>query len=182
MRLQDLYNAAGALTASRLAFAALMPFVLPGRWGLLFYLLAIATDVVDGMVARRTGTASSAGAAFDGWVDKTLHVNLAWSLAVADRIPDWWMLAWFSREIVQVVMHPVLMRRFRLGEGRAPQTSLLGRVTAVTLFAAVVLTLLGYDAFVLTVVTGVFGFAAGVHYGWLHLVAGATAQPPSGVG
>lgn len=173
MRLTDLLNLAGALTASRLLFAAIMPFVLAGRWGLAFYLAAIATDVVDGMVARRTGTASATGAAFDGWVDKTLHVNLAWSLAVADRIPDWWMLAWFSRELVQVVMHPVLMRRFRLGEGRAPQTSLLGRITAVLLFVAVVGTLLGQDMVLVTVVTGVSGFAAGVHYGWLHLL-----QPP----
>src|SRR5262245_51591078 len=93
VHLRDIWNPAGALTLSRLAIAAGMPFLLPTPWALPAYLLAIATDVVDGMVARRMGTASASGAALDGWIDKILHVNLGWSLAVADRIPDWWMLA-----------------------------------------------------------------------------------------
>jgi phosphatidylglycerophosphate synthase len=168
MKLRHLYNVAGALTFSRLLIAAAMPFVILGRFGLWIYLLALLTDVVDGAVARRTGTASPAGAAFDAWVDKTLHVNLAWTLAVADRIPDVWMLAWFSREILQVVMHPVLMHRFRTGTGPAPRTSLLGKITAVLLAACVVAALVGVDATVLTVSTGIAGTATGLHYAWIH--------------
>ncbi len=175
MSLRHLWNLAGALTLLRLLIAAAMPFVLRAGWGLPVYLFALLTDVADGWVARRTGTASAAGAAFDGWVDKTLHVNLAWSLAVADRMPDAWMLAWFSRELIQVVMHPVLMHRFRTGEGPPPRTSMLGRITAIALAIAVVLVMLGHDATIPTVVTGVAGTAAGLHYGWIHLVFGRRA-------
>lgn len=171
MHLRQLANVAGALTFSRLVLAAAMPFVVPTSWALWAYLLALLTDVVDGAVARRTGTASAAGAAFDGWVDKTLHVNLGWALAVHDRMPDWWMLAWFSRELIQVAMHPVLMHNFRTGQGPAPRTSLLGRVTAVLLAVAVVTVLCGGNALVPTVLTGAFGTAAGLHYGWIHLAA-----------
>lgn len=169
MKLRHLFNAAGALTLLRLLLAAAMPFFLAGGVGLAAYLFALLTDVADGMVARRTGTASAAGAAFDGWVDKTLHVNLAWSLAVADVIPDGWMLAWFSRELIQVVMHPALMHRFRLGNGPEPRTTVLGRLTTVLLAFSVVLSLVGVDALLPTVATGVLGAAAGVHYGWIHL-------------
>jgi phosphatidylglycerophosphate synthase len=169
MHLRQLRNAAGALTLSRLLIAAGMPFLLRAGLGLPFYLLALGTDVVDGMVARRTGTASAAGAALDGWVDKTLHVNLAWSLAVADTIPDVWMLAWFSREIVQLLMFPFLMHRFRLEQGPLPRTSILGRATAFLLAGSVVAVLLGRDASVLTALTGITGLAAGLHYAWIHL-------------
>lgn len=171
MQLRQLYNVAGALTFSRLLLAAAMPFVVPTPWGLWVYLFALLTDVVDGAVARRTGTASAAGAAFDGWVDKTLHVNLGWTLAVLDRMPDWWMLAWFSRELIQVVMHPVLMHNFRTGRGPAPRTSLLGRITAILLAVSTVTVLCDGDALVPTVLTGAFGTAAGLHYGWIHLLA-----------
>lgn len=169
MSLRHLWNLAGALTLLRLLIAAAMPFVVPTPYVLGVYGFALLTDVVDGWVARRTGTASAAGAAFDGWVDKTLHVNLAWSLAVADKMPDVWMLAWFSREIIQVVMHPVLMHRFRTGKGPAPRTSLLGRATAVLLAVCVVLVILGIDATIPTILTGIAGAAAGLHYGWIHL-------------
>ncbi|MDP2317419.1 MAG: CDP-alcohol phosphatidyltransferase family protein [Pseudomonadota bacterium] len=171
MHLRQLYNVAGAVTFSRLLIAAAMPFVVPTPWGLWVYLFALLTDVVDGAIARRTGTASSAGAAFDGWVDKTLHVNLAWSLAVADRIPDWWMLAWFSRELIQVAMHPVLMHGFRTGQGPAPRTSVLGRLTAVLLALCVVLSFVGLDAWLPTVLTGVIGAATGLDYARVHLLA-----------
>lgn len=179
MSLRHLWNLAGALTFLRLLLAAAMPFCLDAGWALPVYLFALLTDVVDGWVARRTGTASAAGAAFDGWVDKTLHVNLAWSMAVADLMPDEWMLAWFARELLQVVMHPVLMHRFRTGRGPAPKTSLLGRVTAVTLAVSIVLVLLGFDATVPTVLTGLAGTAAGLHYAWIHLFVGGDGHTPS---
>ena len=177
MSLRQLWNLAGALTLLRLALAAAMPFALRAGWALPVYLFALGTDVADGWTARRTGPASAAGAAFDGWVDKTLHVNLGWAMAVEDRMPDVYLLAWFAREILQVLMHPVLMHRFRRGEGPAPRTSLLGRITATSLAISVVLELVGAESLLPTVVTGVAGTAAGLHYGWIHLFA-ARRRPP----
>jgi hypothetical protein len=182
MSLRQLWNLAGALTFLRLLIAAAMPFALRAGWGIPVYAFALATDIVDGWVARRTGTASAAGAAFDGWVDKTLHVNLAWSLAVADRMPDAWMLLWFSRELIQVAMHPILMHRFRLGTGPPPRTSLLGRITAVLLSLCVVMVILGHDATVPSALTGIAGAAAGLHYGWIHLLRPSRARGEADAG
>lgn len=169
MRLHDLLTLPSALTLLRLLLAAAMPFWVGGPWVLPMYLLAIATDIFDGVLARRTGTATRAGAAFDGWVDKVLHVNLGWALAVADVIPDWFLLAWCARELVQGPLVPVLVHRFRTAKAPEPRTSFLGRATAVLLFGSVVLVLVGRDATALTLLTGAAGLAAGLQYAWFFL-------------
>lgn len=168
MRFADLRTAASLVTAARLGVAAAAPFWAPwpGAWAI--YLLAVGSDVLDGAIARRTGTASRAGAAFDAWVDKILHVNLGWSLAVADRIPDAWMLAWCARELIQGPLVPVLIHRFRVGHTAPNTTSLLGRATAVLLAVSVLTVLLGGDATVTTGLTGLAGSGAGLAYAFRH--------------
>jgi phosphatidylglycerophosphate synthase len=183
VRLRHLWNLAGLLTFVRFGMAVVVPYVVPTRWMLAFYLVALATDVADGVVARRTGTASRAGAAFDAWVDKILHVNIGWSLGVADRIPDWWLLLWFAREIPQALLHPFLMHSFRVGTNEMPRTSLLGRATAILLAITVVTVLLGRDATMLTWITGALGGASAVHYAIRHVppvVAGGVRRQAAG--
>ncbi|MFZ5478642.1 MAG: CDP-alcohol phosphatidyltransferase family protein [Myxococcota bacterium] len=168
MRLSDLWTLASAISGVRLVIACVLPFLVDGPWALPAYLLALATDVADGWVARRTGTGSDAGAALDGWLDKILHVNLAWALAVRDRVPDWFLLCWFAREILQLAMFPFLMHRFRVGTGPRPRTSEWGRATAIVLAVAMVAALVGLDATLLTLATGALGVVAGLDYARLH--------------
>lgn len=153
--------------------------MVPTPWILPVYLLALATDVADGAIARRNGTACRAGAAFDAWIDKILHVNLAWSLAVADRIPDVWMLAWFSREFVQLPLFFVLIHRVRTGDSMEPRTSVLGRITAFALAGSAICVLVGVDATAPTVLTGLAGSLAGLHYWALHLLKPRLASGPA---
>jgi phosphatidylglycerophosphate synthase len=168
MRLRDLLTLASAISTLRLGVAVAMPFLVEGPWALPAYLFAIGTDVVDGIVARRTGTASDAGAAFDAWLDKILHVNLGWALAVRDVVPDWFMLCWFTRELLQIAMFPFLMYRFRVGTGPRPKTSVWGRATAIVLAVAMVCVLAGLDGTVPTLLTGALGLVAGIDYARIH--------------
>lgn len=168
MRWSHLKTLATALTLSRLGIATVVS-VLPFRYLLPLYLIALLTDVLDGWVARRTHTCSEAGAVLDGWVDKILHVNLAWTLAVQDRIPDIWMILWFTREILQAPMVPVLTRRFRLAEGRTPQTNPAGRLTAILLAFAMTWSLLGRDATVLSWMIALSGLISALGYARRHL-------------
>jgi len=143
LRWTDLANAAGAVTVGRLAIAVAFPLLLiDRRLALLAYGVALVSDVVDGTVARHTGTVSHTGAVLDGWVDKILHINGAWAMVLHDLMPAWWMALWFSREIVQWLMFPILLHDFRRGRVRTYTTSLAGRLTAVLLALAFVLTLL----------------------------------------
>ncbi len=179
MRLADLANAASALTLARLLLGAAVPFVGDLAWLAAVYLLAILTDVIDGPLARRTGTASAAGAALDAWADKVLHVNLAWTLVLADRMPAVFMLAWFAREIVQASLIPLLVHRWRTGVGR-PATTGWGRATAIALFVAVCCVLVGVDARLPSALTGVLGLVAGLDYTRLHLFPVFAAAPERG--
>ncbi len=168
MRWSQLATPAGALTTLRLIMAGTLPYALHTSGILPLYLLAVWTDVADGYVARRWGHTTRAGAAYDAWVDKALHVNLGWAIAVSDVVPDWFMLCWFSRELIQLPMHFVLMHRFRVANAPEPKTSNWGRATAITLWLAFVVILGGWPgstlALGLTLLTAALGAVASLDY------------------
>lgn len=177
MRLGDLVTVASAVTALRLGIGATVPLWVDSPAALGWYALAIGSDLADGLIARRTGTATRAGAAFDAWTDKILHVQLGWTLGIRDVVPDWFGLAWCARELVQGPLVFVLIHRFRTARAPPPRTSLLGRATSLALFVAVVLTLAGRDATAWSALTGLLGLAAGLHYAWIYL---PTREGPEG--
>lgn len=166
MRFTDLATAASALTTLRIVLAAVFPLLPRSIW-LPVYLVALATDIADGAVARRTRTVTAAGATLDAWADKTLQVNVAWTLVNVGIVPGWWLLAWFAREILQVPMVFALVHRWRIGVGR-PETRPLGRVTTILLSVTVALALVGNPSILLTVAVGALGLAAATDYARLH--------------
>lgn len=172
LRPQDLANTAGLVTGVRLLIALAFPFLTASPTvALAAYLIATATDIIDGAIARRTNTASHTGAFVDGWVDKILHVNGAWSMALHGYMPGWWMWLWFSRELILWAMVMVFMADFRWGRVKPHTTTLWGRMTAVALFAAMALTLGGHAdwAWPLTLITAGLGLVAGLGYFRRHL-------------
>ncbi len=170
VRVADLYSWASALTALRLGIAVVLPLTAGTPWLLGLYLVALATDVLDGEVARRTRSCSRAGAMFDGWVDKILHVNLAWTLGATDRVPDWWLLLWFSREILQLPMFFLLLADFRLSRAPPPRTNLAGRITAFAVAIAMIGAMLGVRLDLATWVAGGAGVVATWMYGRVYLI------------
>jgi cardiolipin synthase len=168
----DLANPAGAITGARLLIAIGFPFLAhEPTLALAAYLVAVLTDVLDGVTARHLGQASHTGAVLDGWVDKILHINAAWSMTLHGYMPAWWMWLWFSREIFQWSMVMTIIGDFRQGNVRQQSTSLAGKATAVSLFASFVLTLMGqaHLAWPMTVFTGACGTWAGTGYLRRHL-------------
>ncbi|MEC9390060.1 MAG: CDP-alcohol phosphatidyltransferase family protein [Myxococcota bacterium] len=172
LHIHDLRNPAGALTISRLLIAIAFPFLThEPTVALSAYLAAIATDIADGAIARRRGQTSHTGAVLDGWVDKILHINGAWSMTLHGYMPAWWLWLWFSREVIQWAMFLTIVGDFANGSVRVQTTSLWGRATATLLFAAFVTTLCGMvqAAWALTIATGFVGTVSGLHYLKRHL-------------
>lgn len=172
LRVGDLANPAGAITGTRLLIAIAFPFVAHDpRLALTIYLVAIGTDILDGAAARHLGQASHTGAVLDGWVDKILHINAAWSLTLHGYMPAWWMWLWFSRELFQWSMVMTIIGDFRLGHVREQATSMAGKATAVCLFTSFVLTMAGQPglAWPATILTGLCGTWAGSGYLRRHL-------------
>ncbi len=172
LHISDLWNPAGALTVCRLLIAVGFPFLTHSpRVALTAYLIAIGTDLADGSIARKMGQDSHTGAVLDGWVDKILHINGAWSMAIHGYMPAWWMWMWFSREVIQWAMFLTIVGDFTTGSVQVQTTSWWGRATATVLFSAFVCTLLGATAIAwpLTLATGAVGTISGLHYLKRHL-------------
>ena len=172
LRMNDLLNPAGFLTGIRLVLAIGFPFIAHDQTlALAVYLTAILTDMLDGWMARLRKQSSHTGAVLDGWVDKILHINAAWSMALHGYMPGWWMWLWFSRELFQWGMVMTIIGDFRTGHVRQQHTSIAGKMTATLLFFCFVITLMGQTAVaeVLTMATGLCGAWAGWGYLRRHL-------------
>lgn len=165
---RDLRNPAGLLTLARVPLALLAPFCADdGRLLLGIYLLGIATDVLDGPLARRMGHTSQVGAYADSLADKAFHAVFAIVLAGWAWVPWWWIPLWFAREGVQAALIVAYHRDAFQYEGFQRDALPLGKATTVLLGVTVPVVLLGLPglAFGLTVAVAVVGLAAAVHYG-----------------
>lgn len=168
IRLQDLANPAGALTMARFPLALVFALLQTGPWALAVYLAGVGTDVVDGWIARRTGTTSAAGALADGIADKTFHAAVALSLWSAGAIPWHWLLLWFSREAGQALLMGgmLLARHEHASPHRKREANRLGKATTVVLGLACIAVLAGWStlAIAATHTCGVIGLVATLSY------------------
>jgi len=126
---------AHALTTARLLL--IVPFVLlmggcgPDHAALaaLVLVAAIATDLLDGMVARRRGTASAAGRVFDHATD-CLFVTAGLAAGVWRGAFPWILPVLVAAAFVQYVVDSYWLFR-----GRSLRTSRLGRWNGILYFA-----------------------------------------------
>jgi cardiolipin synthase len=94
---------ANGLTSARLM---LIPVFVAGLlfgktvWPLAVFVLCVATDVADGIVARRTKTVTPLGAFLDPLADKLLLNAAFFVLAVQGRLPIWLSVFVLSRDLV----------------------------------------------------------------------------------
>src|SRR5438067_2402803 len=98
-------NLPNALTTSRLVLAVILFVCISAEWwpaGLVVFLLAAATDWLDGYVARKMGLAGPFGRNFDPLVDKVLICGaFIFLLPVPGaRLAAWMVTIVVGREIV----------------------------------------------------------------------------------
>jgi phosphatidylglycerophosphate synthase len=129
---------AHALTTARLLlvipFALLMAHGEPQDAALaaLVLVVAIVTDVLDGVIARRRGTASAAGGVFDHTTD-CLFVT-AGLVAGASRA----VFPWVLPVLVAAAFAQYVADSYWLHRGRSLRTSRLGRWNGILYFAPLV--------------------------------------------
>lgn len=112
------HRPADLVTATRALLAVVVAAIGPSGPGLVLVGIALALDLVDGQVARRTGTVSPFGARFDMEVDAFLIAVL--SGYVAPTV-GWWVLAigaaryllWLAERVWPWLHRPVPPRRWR---------------------------------------------------------------------
>lgn len=126
---------ANVLTAVRvllaLPFALLMTHegALAAVLAALVFAAAIATDALDGPIARRRGTATAAGGLFDHAADCLFVTSGLAGGAARGAFP------WILPAIVAVAFVQYVVDSYWVHRGRALRTSALGRVNGILYFA-----------------------------------------------
>ena len=102
-------NAANILTASRFFIAiALLILYFTGAenwfWRCLaLFVLGCLTDVIDGTVARKTGSVSDIGKILDPFCDKAMMLCMLLVLALGDYIYMWIFIALAVKEALMII-------------------------------------------------------------------------------
>jgi CDP-diacylglycerol--glycerol-3-phosphate 3-phosphatidyltransferase len=96
------------------------------------FMVAAATDWVDGRLARRWGVTTRLGAFLDTTADKLLVTTALLALVAVDRVSPWVALVIVGREFTILGLRAAVA-----SGGRHLETSLLGKWKATVQFAAI---------------------------------------------
>jgi len=112
-----MWNVPNALTTLRIFLAPLLVVVLlteiPDKefWGLGIFLLATLTDVLDGIIARRTDRITVTGAMLDPIADKLLMSGAFISLTELGVAPAWMVFVIIAREFAVTGLRLVALEK-----------------------------------------------------------------------
>lgn len=165
-----------ALTVLRLLLTPVVVLaVLSGRdrVALAVFLLAGASDGIDGPLARRWGAASRFGAVLDPVTDKIFL--MAVYLALASRgVAPWWLVALvIARDALILLGAGLLVAARRAGEfrpsvwGKAATTIHVVTVTTLLVLQATGWAWVRWPAAALQYLAAAATIWSGCHYGWL---------------
>ncbi|MCZ2821189.1 CDP-diacylglycerol--glycerol-3-phosphate 3-phosphatidyltransferase [Modestobacter sp. VKM Ac-2977] len=166
-----LLNLPNALTMLRLAVVPLFAVLLlseggadDGRraWATLFFVVAIITDQLDGMIARRTNQVTEFGKLADPIADKALTGTALIGLSVLDLLPWWVTLTILVREVGVTLLRFWVIRHGVIAASRGGKAKTVLQSLAIGMYILPIDGLFGSArwwvmaaAFVLTVATGI---------------------------
>ena len=125
------------LTTLRIALTPVFVYLFLHRApvpALIVFLLAQATDVLDGCIARRFGWITPLGKALDPLADKITLIGVLLCLRAAGRVPLWLAAPVIAREILMIISGLMLWNRRRTFAADA-----YGKITTLLFFASAVL-------------------------------------------
>jgi len=142
-RLASALNLPNVITLSRLVLAVFLFWLIDagGHWvaACVLFIIAAATDAIDGYIARRYGLVTKIGRIFDPFVDKVIIGGAFMFLAVRpeSRVNAWMVMAVIGREMFVTSLRSVLE-----SEGKDFSATMSGKLKMVVQCAAVVGSLL----------------------------------------
>lgn len=98
------------------------------RYTLLFIILAILSDAIDGKLARMTGTVSDWGKILDPLADKIAFAFLAVTLLLMNLLPLWMFLVLAGRDLL-IVLGGLLFYR----QKKPPSSNIWGKLATMFL-------------------------------------------------
>jgi cardiolipin synthase (CMP-forming) len=134
----EIWRAPNLVSLLRVPLAVAFPLVVHSPPAAITVIgLAGATDVLDGLLARRLGAVTELGAVLDPLADKVFALSAMGSLLAMDRLPWWGVPALLARELFEAPLLVWGLRRRQKGE-RAPVlgSNAAGKVATVAQTAA----------------------------------------------
>lgn len=135
-----MWNLPNTLTIIRIFMVPLLVVVLltefPDKefWGLAIFLLAALTDLIDGIIARRTDRVTVTGTLLDPIADKLLMSAAFISLVELGLAPAWMVTVIVGREFAVTALRMVAMaRQIAIGANRWGKTKTGSQVVAIAL-------------------------------------------------
>ncbi len=135
-----MWNLPNSLTVLRIFMVPLLVVILltefPDKefWGLAIFLLAALTDLIDGIIARRTGNVTVTGTLLDPLADKLLMSAAFISLVELGLAPAWMVTVIVGREFAVTALRMVAMaRNVAIGANRWGKSKTGSQVIAVSL-------------------------------------------------
>ncbi len=138
------------------------------------FVLAAATDALDGAVARWFDIRTELGAILDPFADKLLLLSALVVLTFEHKLPVWLLIVAGIRDIILIFGY--LMISFAAGERFRVQPSIFGKLTTGFLIVCVIGTLTRHfglsqrDWYAFLYLTGTVIVVSGVHYLYQALV------------
>lgn len=149
-RLQEVWTVANIITVLRLLLVPLFfSVVLSDRdhadtLAFALFAAAAATDWLDGMIARRTGTVTAIGKVIDPLVDRLLLASGVIGLYLLGRVPIWLVAVLVARDAY------LLWGAWRLEKhGERMPVTYLGKAATAILLTGFSLLILGWPTFTL---------------------------------
>ncbi len=138
-------------------------FVHPGGrpWSVAVLLLAGASDMLDGYLARSRNEVSTLGKILDPVADKLMVISAVAALLVTRELPEWLGLGLFLKELIQVVGGA----KYYLDHQELLSASYIGKGATVLLYLGIISTILKFSFGVYLVTAGFFiSVLAGIDY------------------
>lgn len=139
------------------------------------FLLAGATDIVDGYLARRYNWITNLGKILDPVADKLMQCTVLVCLCIGEYIPAWFAIVFFLKELGTLLMGFIVIKRRDV----TVVSKWYGKLTVCLFYATIAASILFNDFFsehillniliyIPAVFFGIFSFIAYVrHYAWL---------------
>lgn len=80
-------------------------------WAIIIFLIAGATDVVDGYLARRFNWITNLGKVLDPFADKLMQCTVLVCFWIKGLIPLWFVIPYFAKEVATLVFGAIVIRR-----------------------------------------------------------------------
>jgi len=134
------WNVPNTLTVIRIFLVPVLVVVLltefPDKeyWGLGIFLLAALTDLMDGIIARRTNRTTTIGALLDPMADKLLVSAAFISLVELELVPAWMVTVIVGRELSVTALRMVaLERKVAIAANRWGKAKTVSQVVTISL-------------------------------------------------